>query len=98
MRESIKPMHSNGKGKDISYSGVLFESRTPFEIGEQLKLHMPIPSNIQSMMLMGTGVRVELLGESYDIGVDFILFNGKNRKEIISYLKSRGSHSPQGSL
>lgn len=95
VRESIKPMHSNGKGKDISYSGVLFESRTPFEIGEQLKMHMPIPSNTQSMVLMGTVVRVEKFGDSYDIGVAFILFDGKNRKEIISYLKSRGAANPE---
>ena len=87
--------YTNGKGKDISYSGILFESQTSFEMGTQIKMHMPIPSDTHSMVLMGTVVRVEKFKDCYDIGVAFVSFDGKNRKEIVNYLENRGASSSE---
>jgi len=95
LKKSIKPSPSIARGKDISFSGILFGSPAPFELGEQLKMHMPIPSETHPMVLMGTVVRVEQFKDSYDIGVAFVSFDGKNRKEIISYLGNRGVSNPE---
>jgi hypothetical protein len=95
LRESMKPRPAIARGKDLSYSGILFASPAPFEMGEQLKIHMPIPSETHPMVLMGTVVRVEQFKDCYDIGVAFVSFDGKNRKEIISFLGNRGASNPE---
>lgn len=97
LQESTKVAHTNAKGKDISYSGILFESQIHFEMGAQVKMHMPIPSDTHSMVLMGTVVRVEKFKDCYDIGVAFVSFDGKNRKEIVNYLENRGASISEAS-
>lgn len=75
-------------GKDISLSGILFESKSPMEIGTKLQLEIPIPTTDNPIMLVGTVVRVEVFQNHYEIGVSFVQLQGADRRELSSFLKA----------
>ncbi len=77
-----------GKGKDISLSGLLFESKNPVEIGTKLQLEIPVPNLDNPIILVGTVVRVEVFSNHYDIGVSFVQLQGADRRELSSFLKT----------
>lgn len=59
--------------KDISRAGVLFESKELFDMGTKLQIQIPLQTGDESLLILGTVVRVEAYGEDqYDIGVSFI--------------------------
>jgi diguanylate cyclase (GGDEF)-like protein len=74
-------------GKNISVSGLLFESRYGFEIGARLELQIPVGTGRTPFVVMGTVVRVELFSaELYDIGVAFLEIDKTTRNEISRYM------------
>ena len=75
------------KGKDLSISGILFESENPMEIGTKIQLEVPIPSKDNPFILVGTVARVEVFEDHYDIGVSFVQLQGADRRELSSFLK-----------
>jgi diguanylate cyclase (GGDEF)-like protein len=75
------------KGKDLSLSGILFESENPMEIGTKVQLEIPIPSKDNPIIMVGTVVRVEVFENYYDIGVSFVQLQGADRRELSSFLK-----------
>ncbi len=75
------------KGRDLSLSGILFESENPMEIGTKIQLEVPIPSNGNPIILVGTVVRVEIFEKHYEIGVSFVQLQGADRRELSSFLK-----------
>ena len=77
----------SARGKDLSLSGILFHSENPMEIGTKIQLEVPIPSRDNSIILVGTVVRVEVLDSHYDIGVSFVQLQGADRRELSSFLK-----------
>jgi diguanylate cyclase (GGDEF)-like protein len=77
----------SAKGKDLSLSGILFQSQNPMEIGTKIQLEVPIPSKDNPIILVGTVVRVEVFDNHYDIGVSFVQLQGADRRELSSYLK-----------
>ncbi len=79
------------KGKDLSLSGILFESQTPMEIGAKIQLEIPIPTADSPIILVGTVVRVEVFENHYDIGVCFVQLQGADRRELSSFLKVRSA-------
>ena len=74
------------KGKDVSLSGILFESENPMEIGTKIQLEVPIPTKDNPIILVGTVARVEVFEDHYDIGVSFVQLQGVDRRELISFL------------
>ncbi len=74
------------KGKDVSLSGILFESENPMEIGTKIQLEVPIPTKDNSIILVGTVARVEVFEDHYDIGVSFVQLQGVDRRELTSFL------------
>jgi len=74
-------------GKDLSLSGILFESQNPLEIGNKVQLEVPIPGPDNPIILVGTVMRVEVFEDHYDIGVSFVQLQGSDRKELSSFLK-----------
>jgi len=78
-----------GKSKDLSLSGILFESQTPMEIGAKIQMEIPIPTLDNPIILVGTVVRVEVFENHYDIGVCFVQLHGADRRELSSFLKVR---------
>ncbi len=77
----------SARGKDLSLSGIMFESADPMEMGTNIQLEVPIPSKDNPIILVGTVVRVEVFDEHYDIGVSFVQLQGADRRELSSFLK-----------
>jgi diguanylate cyclase (GGDEF)-like protein len=77
----------SAKGRDLSLSGILFESKDPIEIGTKIQLGVPIPSKDNPIILVGTVVRVEAFEDQFDIGVSFVQLQGADRRELCSFLK-----------
>jgi c-di-GMP-binding flagellar brake protein YcgR len=75
------------KGKDLSLSGILFESENPMEIGTKVQLEVPVPTKDNPIILVGTVARVEVFEDYYDIGVSFAQLQGADRRELGSFLK-----------
>jgi len=74
-------------GKDLSLSGILFESENSMEMGTKIQLEVPIPSKDNPIILVGTVARVEVFEDHYDIGVSFVQLQGADRRELSSFLK-----------
>lgn len=77
----------SAKGRDLSLSGILFESKDLIEIGTRVQLEVPIPSKDNPIILVGTVVRVEDFEDHYDIGVSFVQLQSTDRRELCSFLK-----------
>jgi diguanylate cyclase (GGDEF)-like protein len=75
------------KARDISLSGILFESKDPIEISTKIQLEVSISSKDNPIILVGTVVRMEVFEDHYDIGVSFIQLQGADRRELSSFLK-----------
>ena len=75
------------QSKDLSLSGILFESDSPMDIGTKIQLEVPIPSADNPIILVGTVARVEVFETCYDIGVSFVQLQGADRRELSSFLK-----------
>lgn len=90
----IRPIGINVKheaiaavGKNISVSGVLFESDRIFEIGTRLELQIPVGQGRTPFIVIGTVVRLELFSaDLYDIGVAFLEIDKDARNEISRYM------------
>jgi len=76
-----------GRGKDLSLSGILFQSENPMELGTKIQLEVPIPTKNNPIILVGTVVHVEIFEKYYDIGVSFVQLQGVDRRELSSFLK-----------
>jgi diguanylate cyclase (GGDEF)-like protein len=74
------------RSKDLSLSGILFQTENPMENGTKIQLEVPIPNKDNPIILVGTVVRVEVLDKYYDIGVSFVQLQGADRKELSSFL------------
>ncbi|MBI4384913.1 MAG: diguanylate cyclase [Nitrospinae bacterium] len=83
------------KTKNLSYGGILFESKDPFNIGDDLSLHITLSPG-KTMDLAGLVVRVEAFNSTYDIGVSFLELIGEVSHEISRYIADfLTSHSQQ---
>jgi len=74
------------RSKDLSLSGILFESQNPLEIGTKVQMEVPVPNPDHPMILVGVVVRVEVFETHYDIGVSFVQLQGADRRELTSFL------------
>ncbi len=81
------PFNFKTNGKNLSTTGILFNSDTHFEIGDQLQLKFKIDHNSEPLLLSGTVVRVEALNNArYDIGVSFVEMNTTAKDKILNYI------------
>jgi len=60
------------QGKNVSLSGILFESKTKFELGSSVLFEIPATKEQQALQLSGQVMRIEKLESTYDIGVAFL--------------------------
>ncbi|MCP4345446.1 MAG: diguanylate cyclase [Desulfobacterales bacterium] len=73
--------------KNISISGILFESEFALDIGTRLQLSIPIPAFDEPLHIIGIVVRVEFFDSGkYDIGVSFIEMDKSVKCNISQYL------------
>lgn len=85
-------MHQTGepvsaRSKNMSLTGILFESPTPFDIGSKIQMQIPFDEFNETLLILGTVVRIEILAENcYDIGVSFLEMDHSCKNEISRYL------------
>ncbi len=59
-----------GISKNIAIGGILFKNKEPLPIGAKVQVSIPINKDSDPLLLIGTIVRVEVLGQdNYDIGM-----------------------------
>jgi len=74
--------------KNLSLTGILFRSTSPcFDIGNKIQLQIPFEDFNASVLLLGTVVRIELVGTNhYEIGVSFLEMDHTSKSEVSQYL------------
>ncbi len=92
--------------KNLSQSGILFESREPFEIGEKIKIMIQGIKVKKKLAVTGRVVRLEEIlysdgRKAYDVGMAFILDSDTHEKafiDLFSSLKTGFEQSSQNTL
>lgn len=80
MRPSEKP--TLGRIKDISLSGVLFESQQAIPEGSRIQLEVPLSTSERPLIMVGQVTRLRSDGGLYDVGANFLHFGDQDRQEI----------------
>ncbi len=71
-----------GRIKDLSLSGVLFESQKPLDRGSRIQVEVPLSSRDKPLVLVGRVTRSQPSGSSYDVGATFLHFGDQDRADI----------------
>lgn len=60
-------------GKNLSITGIRFDSAAPLDMGSKVQLHIPVSSRESPVLVIGSVVRVEKIKDrQYDISVSFL--------------------------
>jgi diguanylate cyclase (GGDEF)-like protein len=71
-----------GRIKDLSLSGVLFESQKPMDMGSRIQVEVPLSSQNKPLVMVGKVTRLQPTGSSYDVGVTFLHFGEQDRVDL----------------
>jgi diguanylate cyclase (GGDEF)-like protein len=71
-----------GRIKDLSLSGVLFESQKPLDMGSRIQVEVPLSSQDKPLVMVGRVTRMQPSGSSYDVGATFLHFGKQDRVDI----------------
>jgi diguanylate cyclase (GGDEF)-like protein len=71
-----------GRIKDLSLSGVLFESQKPLDRGSRIQVEVPLSSRDKPLVMVGRVTRSQPSGSSYDVGATFLHFGNQDRADI----------------
>ncbi|MEE9258896.1 MAG: diguanylate cyclase, partial [Nitrospinaceae bacterium] len=74
-----------GRIKDLSLSGILFESDTPIDMGSRIQVEVPLPSKEPPLVVVGRVTRLQPSGSVYDVGAAFLHFGEQDRMAITQY-------------
>jgi len=74
-----------GRIKDLSLTGILFESQQPISLGSRIQVEVPLPSRDKPLVMVGQVTRLEQSGEQFDVGATFLHFGEQDRLEIDRY-------------
>lgn len=77
-----------GRIKDLSLSGVLFESQSPIALGSRIQVEVPLSSREQPLVMVGKVTRLQRSGSGYDVGATFLHFGDQDRVEINKHFSS----------
>jgi len=62
-----------GIGKNLSITGIRFESVNPLEMGAKVQIHIPVAAKEPPVLVIGSVVRIEKIKDGqYDISVSFL--------------------------
>jgi hypothetical protein len=70
--ENLDPKELNLQGKNVSSSGILFESSVAFKIGSQVQIALSIKGQADPLTVTAQVARVESFDSYFDIGVAFL--------------------------
>ncbi len=77
----------SASAKNISLTGILFESMVAMEIGTKINISIPLAEMNSKIQVLGTVVRLEAIAlDKYDIGIAFLEVSDSSRNEISNYL------------
>ena len=78
----------SAQAKNLSLTGILFRSDTPcFAVGNKIQLQIPFEDFNATVLLLGTVVRIALVGaDQYEIGVSFLEMDHTSKNEVSQYL------------
>ena len=71
-----------GRMKDLSLSGVLFESHKSLSRGSRIQVEVPLASREQPLVMVGRVTRSEPSGSSYNVGATFLHFGEQDQADI----------------
>ena len=71
-----------GRIKDLSLSGVRFESDQPIKMGSRIQLEVPLLSGDPPLVVVGQVTRLNPSGSGYDVGAAFLHFGEQDRAAI----------------
>ncbi len=71
-----------GRIKDLSLSGVRFESDQPLGIGSRIQVEVSLLSKDPPLVVVGRVTRLKPSGSGYDVGVTFLHFGEQDRAAI----------------
>ncbi len=71
-----------GRIKDLSLSGVRFESDQPLGIGSRIQVEVSLLSKDPPLVVVGRVTRLEPSGSGYDVGAAFLHFGEQDRAAI----------------
>ena len=72
-----------GAGKNISITGMRFESANPIEMGSKIQLQIPVSKEDSPLLVIGSVVRVEKMkDDQYDISVSFFDIEKKTMDKL----------------
>jgi hypothetical protein len=77
-----------GRIKDLSISGVLFESQKPIDMGSRIQVEVPLSSRDKPLVMVGQVTRLQPAGSSYDVGATFLHFGEQDRVDISRHFSS----------
>ncbi|MFT4578365.1 MAG: diguanylate cyclase (GGDEF)-like protein [Nitrospinales bacterium] len=80
--ENLNPKELNAQGKNVSSSGILFESPIAFKIGSQVQIALSIKDQADSLTVNAQVARVESFDSYFDIGVAFLDMNDAGESEF----------------
>jgi hypothetical protein len=76
--------------KDLSMSGILLTSKIAYDIGSKLQIQIPFAELNETIVVIGTVVRVEFYEEEhYDIGVSFLEMDSNTKNGLSSFLSKK---------
>ena len=74
--------------KDLSLSGVLFESQKPIGMGSRIQVEVPLSSRDKPLVMVGRVTRLQPSGSVYDVGATFLHFGEQDRVDITKHFTS----------
>lgn len=85
------------QSKDLSLTGMLFESNENLELGTRIQLSVPLDNPKRPMIVIGTVIRLEKIDSfKYDVGISFVQMELDERNEIHNFFaKSQPAGLPQ---
>jgi len=80
--ENLNPKEMNAQGKNVSSSGILFESPIALKIGSQVQIALSIKDQKEPLTVNAQVARVESFDTYFDIGVAFLDMNDAGESEF----------------
>ena len=77
-----------GRIKDLSLSGVLFESQKPMDMGSRIQVEVPLSSRDKPLVMVGRVTRSQPSGSSYNVGATFLHFGDQDQVDITRHFSN----------
>ena len=92
----VEVLNANAKGsarqftvssRNFSKTGIMFESAIPLELGDLVRMSIPLEKNEENIIVSGNVVRVEFIRpDCFEIGVSFVKIDKAISVEISKYM------------